>query len=285
MNLIFIYDVFTSEKFKGNQAGVVFDNNSLKYEEKQNLAMELHFSETVFVSKIEKDIWKLEYFTPKEEIDLCGHATIAAIYALFEEGKLGNNTSLDIQTKLGILKIYLEKKEEKLLAVWMEQDQGQVVYDIVIPKEKIIKSLGLKMNDLHDEIPIFKAYSGLWDLMIPLNSKNSLNNIKIDIHAVKSLSKQLSVISFHPFYLNGTNAYVRNFAPIVDIPEEAATGTSNGALTYVLEKLNLLKKDECLICHQGELMQRSSLILGKIRNNGRILVGGKAIRVLKGIYN
>lgn len=284
MNSIFIYDVFTSKKFGGNQVGVVFQEKILSYEEKQLLAKELNFSETVFISKSKADIWKLEYFTPKEEIDLCGHATIAAIYALFDEGRLTGCSEVKIETRVGILKIFLEINEDKLEKVWMEQGNGELSLELEVSVENIIESLSLKKEDIRGDIPILKGYSGLWDLMIPVKNKDILNNIKMDIEKVKNYSEKLSVISFHPFFLDNNDVYVRNFAPIVDIIEESATGTSNGALAYVLEKLNFLKKEDELICHQGESMGRPSLILAKILSDGRILVGGQAVRVLKGEY-
>lgn len=131
---------------------------------------------------------------------------------------------------------------------------------------------------------MMKAYSGLWDLMIPLRSKKILDEIKIDFKKVETISEKLGVISFHPFYFEGKKAYVRNFAPIVNIPEEAATGTSNGALAYFLSQLGYLKFEEELICCQGESMKRKSQIFVKITKNGKILVGGQAVRVLQGEY-
>lgn len=284
MNSIFIYDVFTSKKFGGNQAGVVIQEKILPKEEKQLLAKELNFSETVFISKAKGDIWKLEYFTPKEEIDLCGHATIAAIYALFDEKRLVGYNEVKIETRVGILKIYLEVVENKLEKVWMEQGDGKISLELEVATEDILESLSLKKDEIREDIPILKGYSGLWDLMIPVKTRDILNRIKMDIEKVKIYSEKLSVISFHPFFLSNNEVYVRNFAPIVDIIEESATGTSNGALSYTLEKLGFLSKEEELICHQGERMGRPSVILAKVLSDGRILVGGQAVKVLKGKY-
>lgn len=283
----FIYDAFTSQKFGGNPAGIVLDAEEIEREERQALARELGFSETVFIER-GNHIWNFRYFTPKEEVDLCGHATIAGVYALVEQGfvVLGKEAKqeLKISTNLGELSVFLEQEEGRLLAVTMEQDQGQIARELEVSEHEILQALSLDMTARKQDFPMVKAYSGLWDLLIPLNTKQDLQKIGMQETQVKELSKKLGVISFHPFVIEGKNAYVRNFAPIVDIPEEAATGTSNGALAYYLMQEGYLAKEEKLSCHQGESMGRASQILAKISNEGKILVGGKAVLVLKGTY-
>lgn len=111
MKPIFIYDAFTQEKFGGNPAGIVLQAEELLSQEKQNLAKELGFSETVFISWTQEADWQFEYFTPKQEVDLCGHATIGAVYALFEEGELGEKEQITIKTRLGIFTIFLKARE------------------------------------------------------------------------------------------------------------------------------------------------------------------------------
>lgn len=108
---IFIYDAFTKEKFGGNAAGIVLDAENLSTVEKQNLAKELGFSETVFVQRSEKADFQLEYFTPKQEVDLCGHATIAAIYALFDEKRIAKDRfEISMETRVGILSVFWKEE-------------------------------------------------------------------------------------------------------------------------------------------------------------------------------
>lgn len=282
---IFIYDAFTKEKFGGNGAGIVMDAENLPMEEKQKLAKELGFSETVFIQKSDKADVKLEYFTPSQEVDLCGHATIAAIYSLFDEKRITERQhSISIETRVGVLPIFLETETSLLSSVWMEQDEGKLSWNIEVPEEEILSSLGLAKEDRNTDFPMLKAYSGLWDLMIPLASKKALDEIQIDFSKVKELSEKLSVISFHPFYVEGKSVYVRNFAPLVEIPEESATGTSNGALAFYLYQQKYLSAEETLCCHQGESMKRKSQILAKVSREGKILVGGQTVLVIKGEY-
>lgn len=122
---IITYDSFTNVKFKGNPAGVVLDADSLSKSQMQNIATELGYPETAFVSKSSPQI-KVNFFTPKEEINLCGHATIAYVTALFENNKLDNLNNgwnkINIENNLGTFPILIDVHNNKLLNVLMYQD-------------------------------------------------------------------------------------------------------------------------------------------------------------------
>ena len=84
---IFVCDAFSSKIFKGNQAGVVILEENENYPREtlmKNIAAELKHSETAFVKKIDNKKFKIRYFTPTEEVELCGHATISVFSVLRE---------------------------------------------------------------------------------------------------------------------------------------------------------------------------------------------------------
>ncbi|HDN95681.1 MAG TPA: PhzF family phenazine biosynthesis protein, partial [Thermoplasmatales archaeon] len=76
----YIANAFTNKPFKGNPAGVVLEADLLNEKQMQRIAADLKCSETAFLMKSEKADYKLRYFTPIREVDLCGHATIATFY-------------------------------------------------------------------------------------------------------------------------------------------------------------------------------------------------------------
>ena len=120
---LWIYDSFTNEKFKGNPAGVVLDGKGLEEDQMQLIARELGYPETVFIFKDDSKI-KVRFFTPKEEIDLCGHATIAYGTALVESGMINVNegeNKIDIETNLGILPIIITIEDKKIKNIMMYQ--------------------------------------------------------------------------------------------------------------------------------------------------------------------
>lgn len=285
---LWIYDSFTNEKFKGNPAGVVLDGKGLEEDQMQLIARELGYPETVFIFKDDSKI-KVRFFTPKEEIDLCGHATIAYGTALVESGMINVNegeNKIDIETNLGILPIIITMENKKVKNIMMYQASPKLSKDFILDREKLAKSLNISRDDFREEIDIVKAYTGVWDLMIPLKSKEALDNIDGNMNLIKELSRELGIISSHPFYLDeNKQLYARNLAPIVDIDEEAATGTSNGALTYYLYSLGIVKDREEISVIQGEQMGRKSEIRGKIQiENGeiKVLIGGTALKIIEG---
>ena len=285
---LWIYDSFTNEKFKGNPAGVVLEGKGLEEDQMQLIARELGYPETVFIFKDDSKI-KVRFFTPKEEIDLCGHATIAYGTALVESGMINVNEGenrIDIETNLGILPIIITMENKKVKNIMMYQASPKLSKDFILDREKLAKSLNISRDDFREEIDIVKAYTGVWDLMIPLKSKEALDNIDGNMNLIKELSRELGIISLHPFYLDeNKQLYARNLAPIVDIDEEAATGTSNGALTYYLYSLGIVKDREEISVIQGEQMGRKSEIRGKIQiENGeiKVLIGGTALKIIEG---
>ena len=90
---IFQIDAFTTELFRGNPAGVTF-SNKLTEVEMQLIAKEMNLSETAFISESKITDYKLQWFTPTKEVNLCGHATIAALHFLFETGIISDNQNI-----------------------------------------------------------------------------------------------------------------------------------------------------------------------------------------------
>ena len=79
---IFQVDAFSKVPFGGNPAGVVTNAKKLNKEQMQKIANEMNLSETAFIRQMDESYFRIRYFTPLLEVDLCGHATIASIYTL-----------------------------------------------------------------------------------------------------------------------------------------------------------------------------------------------------------
>ena len=197
---------------------------------------------------------------------------------------------INIENNLGTFPILIDVHNNKLLNVLMYQDTPSINFNNLSTYEsEILSALGINTDDLDCNFKIVKAYTGLWDLLIPVKNKLVLDNLKIDFSKVEYISKKLNIISFHTYCIDDNfNIYARNFAPIVNIYEEAATGTSNGALTYYLYSINKIKENQLISINQGESLNRESIINSKIiveENNPKVLVGGTAIKVIDGIIN
>lgn len=126
--------------------------------------------------------------------------------------------------------------------------------------------------------------------MMPVKDEIELNMIRPNMNKLSLLSKKHDVTGVHAFTVNADDGYIhaRNFAPLCGIDEEAATGTSNGALTYYLYDYNLINIDDINIIIQGEKMGRPSKITTIIEKNDdsmNIKVGGFAKTLIVGELN
>ena len=271
----FIVDAFTDQPFGGNPAGVVLlDSNSFPKDELMlQIAAELRYSETAFVKRHSAQEFTVRYFTPKTEVELCGHATIASFFLLHQKGlALGQCLC---HTKAGDLHIEAGEK------VMMQMAKPRIVATVA-ETEEIYQALGVK--DYHPTMPVQIVYAGLPDIMIPLPDVATLQVLQPDMQAVSEITKQLEAISFHVFAFDndGYTAHVRDFAPLYDIPEESATGTANASLTYYLQQCGCIGNEaECAFI-QGEAMGRPSVVATRIQADGSVFVGGTAAVVAEG---
>jgi len=296
----FIVDAFTSTRFGGNPAGVVlvpgdgaFPSDGVM----QKTAAELRYSETAFVRPQGNGIFETRYFTPEGEVDLCGHATIAAFCVLRWEGILKSGDSPVNLTKAGRLQVRLSEDQvlmdmasPKTLFVLDSRDARDELAHIMgmVPKNVSVTDL-----DGNQQILLPMAVStGLPDVLLPVESPEKLASLSPDMDALAAWSKSMDVVGVHAFAPGGPGgscaAYCRNFAPLYGIPEEAATGTSNGALTYYLYQHSLLAAGVPAHFIQGREMDRPSLIVGLAEHRDGedgaldIRVGGSGVLLARG---
>ena len=290
---IYQVDAFSETSFGGNPAGVVISGDILSEELMKNISKEMNLSETAFVTEMDGDLFAIKFFTPTCEVDLCGHATIATFHTLATMGYIDNVENgikrVYQNTNAGKLSVDIIYKNNKVDYVLMEQANPQK-----IEKYSYVEKLSLAMGISKAEIGVLDLdidpeiiSTGLTDIILPLRSKSILDNLKVDMNLLSQLSEELGVIGVHAFYLpelNSKEVYTRNFAPFVGIPEEAATGTSNGALIYFLKKNKLISSDK-IISNQGESMNRPSKIYCEIDETNVVRVGGKSKIVINGIMD
>lgn len=263
----YIVDAFTDTTFGGNPAGVVILPEGTDFppdEVMVKTAAELRYSETAFIKRLGDHEFNIRYFTPAAEVDLCGHATIGSFHALLHGGFIEKDCRCINHTLAGDLNIVIE--------------DGFILMDMAAP---------VKLGEIAEENSLSELYSimgldyaaqkekgldllpqmistGLPDIMMPVVSREDLNAIAPDFPALAQLSKRYEVVGVHAFTLDareGATCHTRNFAPLYDIDEEAATGTSSGALTYYGYLNGFVKNGDHCKFIQGEAMDRPSVIL------------------------
>ena len=271
MKDIYKLSAFPKTLSGGNPAGVVLNADNLSELEMLEIAKEIGYSETAFILKSKIADFKLRFFTPIVEVDLCGHATIATFNLLKMKDIVRKGTYFQ-ETKAGVLRIDIEKD-----SVYMEQNKP--IFGEKIKLSDISKCFDNEV-DVNNDLPIIIASTGLKEIFLPVSSVSILNGLKPNYEAIIDISKKYGVIGIHAFSLDSeADAYGRNFAPYVGINEESATGTSNGALGCYLYEYLKDKKTEYIL-RQGYSMNMPSQISVRltIKNNKieKVFVGGTA---------
>lgn len=284
---VFIVDAFSTRVFQGNQAGVVLLDDDLDFPSDilmRSIAAELKHSETAFVKRKDRDVFWIRYFTPVEEVDLCGHATIGAFQVLVDENIISDGT-FRLQTKAGEIMVAYYQGD-----IWMEMAAPKVVRSFSFEEaSELYQAYGLCLDDMPEAMLPEVVCTGLNDIMLPVRTCDNLNRASQNVAKVTQLSKKYAVVGVHMFTLDtkGQNrAECRNFAPLVGIEEEAATGTANGALTFYLFQKGYITAGEVNAFLQGEVMGNPSVVKSKLilTDEGvpQIWIGGTAVISLKG---
>ena len=273
----YVMDAFSVQIFGGNQAGVALPETPLSDALMQQIAAEFKHSETAFVQKEADGTVTLRYFTPAGEVELCGHATIAS-FALLRSLDLLQDGLHTAHTKAGDLTIDVAGD-----TVWMDMAPPVLLREL--PEAEwpaLYEAYGLTVADRPEGFVPKIVSTGLADIMMPVRDHETLMRAVQNAPVVTELSKHYDVTGVHMFCLGGEDctAYCSNYAPLYDIPEECATGTSNGALTYYLYLQGLVKAGEENVFVQGEHMNRPSEIRSRLKVEGdavTVQVGGRAV--------
>jgi trans-2,3-dihydro-3-hydroxyanthranilate isomerase len=271
---------FTENLDGGNPAGVVIDTPELTNYQMIYITKTLSVSETAFVFPSKVAAYKIRFFSPKMEVDLCGHATIATFFILAQEetiSKKKEKMTLDQETKAGILPVDIYFTEGKVEKVMMTQ-RKPILKDINLNKKKISKSLNMEISDIDWSLPEQIVSTGLFTIPVCIKSFDKLKAMKPDFYKIKTICKNIGAESVHVFTfetIEETSAYhARNFAPLYGIDEDPVTGTANGAICSYLLKNKVLKSKN-LVCEQGDIIGRPGRVYVEIDKNS-IKVGGKA---------
>lgn len=231
---VFHYDAFSNKPNMGNPAGVVLNAEDLTEEDMQQIAFKVGFSETVFSVKSNIADLRLRYFTPGSEVNLCGHATMAMIYALKTRGFLKDQSSLSIETKAGVLPIKIEVTRNKDIYITMNQAAPQFK-EFNGSKEELARSLGINTEDILTDLPIMYGSTGNWTLLVPIKTLDACKKMVPQNDLFPNILKEIPNASVHPFCLEtfhqDADMHGRHFSsPYSGTSEDPVTGTASGVM-------------------------------------------------------
>lgn len=256
---IYIVDAFTKERFKGNPAAVCLLDTPQEEEWMQKVASEMNLSETAFVVPSVEG-YDLRWFTPQAEVDLCGHATLAAAHTLWESGGLSRTEMARFMTKSGLLTAVCEED-------WIVMDFPTESPEAAIVPEELVQGLGL--------IPRFAGRNRM-DFFIEVDSEQTLRSLKPDFKLLATLPARGVIVTSRSS--DASFDFVsRAFFPGIGVDEDPVTGSAHCALApYWTKRL----RKENLVGFQAS--ERGGIV--KVKQAGeRVFLSGQAVTVLKGL--
>jgi trans-2,3-dihydro-3-hydroxyanthranilate isomerase len=286
---IYQIDAFTSSPLGGNPCAVLFDCADLSEATMQAIAREMNLSETAFVWKKADGHFRARYFTPAEEIPLAGHPTIATVYGLVDSGRLslpGDYLKIPLELRDGPVDVEIFAQNGKGEQIVMSQRVPQFLS--THRAADVLPAFGLSEPDLLPGAPIQTVSTGTPQLMIPLQSHDSLRKASLDIEKYTALREKGDFFSPHLFCLQGVEhgaTFARHFGVPPDTMEDPFTGSATGGMAAYLWHHGLIESP-VFIAEQGHWMSRPGQatveVVGPRDAIETVKVGGSAVTVLRG---
>ncbi len=278
---VFQVDAFASEPLAGNPAGVVPEADDLTDEQMQAIASELALSETAFLHESESADRQVRYFTPTQEVDLCGHATIGSFVHLTETGLEPGATTLE--TNVGVLEVEVESDG----TVWMTQGTPSV-REVECGYDVVAEALDVEQEALEGasaDLPLAVTTTGLPFLAVPITYLSDLGGATPDMRKIEALTESVAATGIYCFTFDTLEAdstlHGRMFAPGAGVPEDPVTGTASGAVGAYLDRYGAFNPtpDEMRF-EQGHYVDRPGLV--RVRVDDEVRVGGRGVVALEG---
>ena len=245
-------DAFTDKLFSGNPAAVCILEKWIADDLMQRIGNENNLAETAFVVPRDKD-FEIRWFTPTIEVDLCGHATLAAAFVIFNIHKYPNSEIRFHSSKSGLLSV---SQDHGTLYLNFPTDTLDLVAEGLM--NTIEKCIGVKPIEL---------FKGKTDYIAILESEEQLNHIQVDLSEIAKLNARGLIVTSKG---KTTDFVSRFFAPQSGVNEDPVTGSAHTSLVPIWSKKLGRKK---LTARQ--LSKRGGTLFCEFKNE-RCLIGGKA---------
>ena len=262
---IFQIDAFADRPFAGNPAAVVFIKDQHLSQWMQSVAAEMNLSETAFVRELESNRFELRWFTPLTEVDLCGHATLAAAHALWESDSVRNRSDICFESRSGRLNV-------KSLGTSIQLNFPITSADECAAPNGLLESLHV---DGHTIAPTYVGRSK-FDYLIELPDSQHVRKLQPDFPKLKQVDARGIIVTGQSAPESGFDFESRFFAPAAGVDEDPVTGSAHC----------------CLADHWGRRLEKNELAGYQASSRGgsvkmsvvgdRVLLRGQAVTIFCG---
>lgn len=257
----YIVDAFTGRAFTGNPAAVVMLDEYRSDAWMKQVAAEFNLAETAFIETLDNGDFRIRWFTPTVEVDLCGHATLAAAYTLWVTDRAMKEEPIEfVSPRAG-------KLEAELDGSWIELDFPA---DTVTPADPPVDPATLI------DQPIRNIAKGASDWVFELESEDAVRAAVPNLPAIASLDARGVIITGPPTTMEGVDFVSRCFYPAVGIDEDPVTGSAHCTLAaYWGAKLDKTEMRGFQASQRGGIVRVATAA-------DRVTLAGQAIMTLQG---
>lgn len=253
---IYQADAFTEQPYKGNPAAVCIMEEYPAERWMQDVAAEMNLAETAFLVP-HNDGYKLRWFTPNSEVDLCGHATLASAHILWEKGFIRPDQEAVFYTKSGLL-------SAKISDGWIQLNFPATPEVSINAPQELIEALGVK--------PVHTG-KNVFDYLVEVEAEETVKNLQPDFTKLMRVPMRGVIVTAKSIEYDFISRF---FAPEVGIFEDPVTGSAHCCLGPYWQKKT---GKDMFIAYQAS--ERGGVLKVQVTGD-RVLISGKAVTVMEG---
>lgn len=252
MTEVLRYSAFTTDPAGGNPAGVVLDARDLSEARMQQIAAQVGYSETAFLSPRDDGAFDVRYFSPRAEVSFCGHATIAAAVAHAQRHGPGERL---LHTRAGTVRVDVDAARRATLVSIEPRTAPLDDADL----QALLDALDWRADELDPALPPALAYAGAWHPVIVAATRERLGRLAYDFDALATLMERRGWTTVNLLWREDASTFhARNPFPPGGVVEDPATGAAAAALGAYLADRNALPAQRAFVVHQGVELGRPS---------------------------
>jgi PhzF family phenazine biosynthesis protein len=273
---VHLVSVFAAAPGGGNPAPIVLNADAMRDAAMRDLAASYgHECAFVFAAAPGHDL-RLRFFVPKHEMEMCGHATVGAVWLLHHLGRLPRDQVV-IATLSGTVQARIIEG-----GVEISQPLGRVESVAAAQIADILSVLGIGFDAL-DVMPVVNAATSRVKTLVPLKSAAILNQLAPDFARMERLCESLGSTGLYPFAASEASPHIfeaRQFPKASGYPEDPATGIAAAALAFGLLAAGRIGAGDAIVIRQGWAMGRPSEIRVRFSRDGAGCWLGGAVELL-----